>query len=352
MSSSDSTAPVDVRALTFKYPGADYKFTEYQIQRPIGKTEVLVKIQYAALNPVDYKLADTSLGYFMPGEKGLGKDFMGTIEEVGSDVTNFACGDKVCGKYTRAFGRGTLATYAAIDTAVDAIMKVPETLSDEENAAWPLALCTAYEALIRAKLDETSNVCILGGSTAVGLFAIQLAKNVFNVQNVTVTCSAASAELVKSYGADEVVDYRTEDHGEALVKMVGGQPKKDAKVAEHPSLDKKFSIIFDNIDDADVWARVDQLLAPQSTGSAYVTINLNSAKSMACTLYSKFFGIKKNFFLLQSDNGPGFKMAPEWFKSGAVRIPIDDVKSWKDHDAAFGKLKSQRAHGKIVLKID
>ena len=185
------------------------------VEKPAPKDhEVLVKIHAAALNMFDWHLltADIFLvrlnaGFFKPKYKIPGADVAGRVEAVGKNVTQFKVGDEVYGDLA-ASGCGSFAEYVAVPEKALALK--PVNLTFEEAAAFPMAAVTALQGLRDAgKLQAGHKVLIQGASGGVGSFAVQIAK-VLGAE-VTAVCSTRNMELVRSLGADHVIDYTKED---------------------------------------------------------------------------------------------------------------------------------------------
>ncbi|MBK6791868.1 MAG: NAD(P)-dependent alcohol dehydrogenase [Anaerolineales bacterium] len=176
--------------------------------------EVLVKIHAASLNMFDWHLltADIFLvrlnaGFFKPKYKIPGADVAGRVEAVGKNVTQFKVGDEVYGDLA-ASGCGSFAEYVAVPEKALALK--PVNLTFEEAAAFPMAAVTALQGLRDAgKIQAGHKVLIQGASGGVGSFAVQIAK-VLGAE-VTAVCSTRNMELVRSLGADHVIDYTKED---------------------------------------------------------------------------------------------------------------------------------------------
>lgn len=186
-----------------------------EIAKPTpNDNEVLVKIHAASINMADWHLltADIFLvrlemGLFKPKNKILGADVAGRVEAVGKNVTQFQPGDEVFGDLARS-GFGSLAEYVAVPEHVLALK--PVNLTFEEAAAYPMAAVTALQGLRdQGKLKPGQKVLIQGASGGVGAFAVQIAK-VLGAE-VTAVCSTRNMELVRSLGADHVIDYTKED---------------------------------------------------------------------------------------------------------------------------------------------
>ena len=181
------------------------------VDKPVpGDDEVLVRVRAAALNAYDWHLmrgdpylARLALGLRAPRAMIRGRDFAGEVEAVGRNVPHLRPGDEVFGEVD-----GTLAEYVCVpDTAVE---RKPETLTFEQAATLPLAGNTALRGLRDVGgLRPGQHVLINGASGGVGTFAVQIAKSLG--AEVTGVCSTRNTDLVRSLGADHVVDYTRED---------------------------------------------------------------------------------------------------------------------------------------------
>lgn len=202
----------------------------------VGPGQVLVAVRAAALNPYDWHLM-TGLPYFLrfqsglrrPKRPGMGSDLAGRVEAVGPRVTRFRPGDEVYGRVDQVPGSGLLALgsmaeYVAVSQ--DSVRPRPTRLSAEEAAAVPLAAITALWAMRdTGAVRPGQHVLINGASGGVGTFAVQIAKAMG--AEVTGVCGTRNVDLVRSLGADHVVDYTAEDfthrgaHVDLLLDNVG-----------------------------------------------------------------------------------------------------------------------------------
>lgn len=192
---------------------------------PLEPTQVLVRVASCATNPVDTLIIEVpgAAARLLPAEKHpptasnplrIGCDFAGTVVQVGTDVGegSFQVGDTVYG-FTRFDAMGSFAEYLAVDT--DCIAHKPACLTFNEAAAVPLVAETSYQALVDCgKTKKNERVLILGASGGTGVFAVQIAKALGAY--VVATTSSRNAEFVKSLGADEVVDYTSQNWAKVL----------------------------------------------------------------------------------------------------------------------------------------
>lgn len=181
-------------------------------------SQIHVKIRAAALNPVDVQLIN-SHGKDAP--KGIGCDYSGEVIAVGSGISNFAIGDEVfglCFDATGPPGSRALTDIMALDTSVatNVIVKKPKQWSWEEAASISLVWLTAQTALSPPHtfvpppaITIKPSIVVLGGSSAVGIYAIQYASRELGAR-VVATCSSGKADFVRSLGASEIVDYTSE----------------------------------------------------------------------------------------------------------------------------------------------
>lgn len=184
------------------------------VEKPVPKdNEVLVRIYATTICAADYRLKSFPLilAWVIGLRKGkiLGMELAGTVESVGHDVTRFRPGDQVFGG--TGFKLGGHAEYACV--LESRLEMKPANMTLEEAAAVTFGGLTALCFLRMAKIQAGQNVLIYGASGSVGVFAVQLAKH-FGAR-VTSVCSTANLDLVKSLGADEVVDYTKEDFSKA-----------------------------------------------------------------------------------------------------------------------------------------
>lgn len=185
------------------------------VEKPVAKgDEVLLKVHAASVNPADWHLlrgkpyiARLQLGLRKPKDRVLGCDVAGQVEAVGKNVTMLQPGDEVFGS---PFMHGFGAFAERVCVPEDLLAPKPASLSFEQAAAVPLAASTALQGLRdHGGIEPGHNVLIIGASGGVGTFAVQIAK-AFDAE-VSGVCSTRNVEMVRSLGADHVIDYTQED---------------------------------------------------------------------------------------------------------------------------------------------
>jgi NADPH:quinone reductase-like Zn-dependent oxidoreductase len=192
------------------------------IEKPIpAENEVLVKVYATTVSAADFRVrsftvplsfwlpARLALGLTKPRKAVLGMDFAGVVEAVGKDVTKYKIGDPVFGLMGERFGGYAQYLCLSEDWKGVGVASKPNNLSFEEAAAVPFGGLTALYFLREAKIQKGQKVLINGASGSVGTYAVQLAK--YYGAEVTAVCSAEKLEMVKSLGADKIIDYTKED---------------------------------------------------------------------------------------------------------------------------------------------
>ena len=202
-----------MKAITYEAFGSADVLQLREVDTPqVGREDVLVRIRAASANPYDWHFMRgvpyiarlTAAGLFKPKNKFLGSDIAGEVEEVGGAVTRVRAGDAVFG----FVGAGGFAEYVA--TAEKLLALKPANLSFEQAAGVPLAALTALQGLRDAgQIRSKQKVLIVGASGGVGTFAVQIAK--YFGADVTGVCSTRNLEMVRSIGADHVIDYTRDD---------------------------------------------------------------------------------------------------------------------------------------------
>ena len=195
-----------MKAVIYEKNGSQNPFLFREVGKPVPHDdEILIKIHAASLNAADYRLFRMGLG--IPKSRIFGSDIAGTVEAVGKNISTFQPGDSVAADMG-GYGFGGLAEYVVAPGDIAAL--IPADVSFENAAAVPMAAITALQALRdKGSIRQGQKVLIHGASGGVGTYAVQLAK--YFGAEVTAVCSAKNMDLVRSLGADHVIDYRSED---------------------------------------------------------------------------------------------------------------------------------------------
>jgi alcohol dehydrogenase len=308
----------------------------------IGEYEVLAEIHAASINPVDFKIRDGKVKllvkYKMP--LILGNDFSGVVAKVGAKVTRFKVGDEIYAR-PRKSKIGTFAEYIAIHE--DDIALKPKNLSFEEAASIPLVGLTTYQALTDIlQLQKGQKILIQAGAGGVGTFAIQLAK--LMGATVATTASEAGANLVKSLGADEIINYKTEKFEEilknydAVFDTLGGE-----------TLEKSFEVIKSGGKIVSV-SGLPNARFGKEYGSGFFKTLLFSAASHKLTALEKKHNVQYTF-LFMKPSGEQLRIIANFIETGKIKPIIDRVFPFENAQKAMEYAESGRAKGKIILKI-
>lgn len=304
--------------------------------------DVLVEIYAAAVNLLDAKVRDGEFKPILPYRPPfiLGHDVAGIVVRVGSKVRGFKPGDEV---YARPRdGRiGTFAQSIAMNEA-DVALK-PKNLSMEEAASIPLVGLTAWQVLVeKAKLRKGQKVFIQAGSGGVGTFAIQLAKHLG--ATVATTASAASTDLVKSLGADIVVDYKKDDFENVLQGYDVILNSQDAK-----TLEKSLRVLKPGGKLISISGPPDSDFA-RKQGLNIVLRLIVGLLSRGIRRKAKRAGVDYSFLFMWAQ-GDQLGKITSLIESGAVRPVVDRVFPFEQTNEALAYVGTGRAKGKVVIKV-
>ncbi|SIQ87740.1 alcohol dehydrogenase [Bacillus cereus] len=324
-----------------KYGKAPMRMAEVPTPE-INEYEVLAEIHAASINPIDFKIRDGKVKMLLKYEMPLilGNDFSGVIVKVGSKVTHFKVGDEIYAR-PRKNKIGTFAEYIAIHE--DDIALKPKNLSFEEAASIPLVGLTSYQALHDImNLQKDQKILIHAGSGGVGTFAIQLAK--IMGATVTTTASEAGSDLVKSLGADEIINYKTEKFEEllkdydAVFDTIGGT-----------TLEKSFDIIKSGGNIVSV-SGIPNARFGKEFGSGFFKTLLFSLASKKLTALEKKHNAQYSF-LFMKPSGDQLRTIANYIETGNIKPVIDRVFPFEDAQKAMEYSEAGRAKGKIIVKI-
>jgi alcohol dehydrogenase len=308
----------------------------------VGDYDVLTEIHAASINPIDFKVRDGKvrmlLKYDMP--LILGNDFSGIIIKVGEKVTKFKIGDEIYGR-PRKSRIGTFAEY--ISAHEDDIAIKPNNLSFEEAASIPLVGLTSYQALHDIlQLSSGQKVLIQAGSGGVGTFAIQLAKAMGIY--VATTTSEAGEQLVRSLGADRIINYRTEEFDKLLSNYDGVYDTIGGE-----TLEKAFKIVKRGGQIVSVSGLPNSRFGKEY-GLGFMKTNLLRFVSRNLNKLEKKYDVKYNF-LFMKPSGEQLDILTQLIESNQIIPVIDIIFPFVEAQKAIEYSESGRAKGKIVLKI-
>jgi NADPH:quinone reductase-like Zn-dependent oxidoreductase len=312
-----------MRAVVADHTGGPEVLQLREVERPVpGMTEILVRVRAAGVNPTDWK---SRSGHGLPGKTFpaiLGYDVAGVIEEVGLGVTMYRPGDEVLGMPLFPKLPGGYSEYVAAPSRH--FVPKPAALSFEEAAGLPLAALTAWQGLFdTAKLRSGQRVLVHAAAGGVGHLAVQIAKSAG--AHVIGTASAAKHEFVRGLGADEVIDYRTADFAEVL--------------REEP-VDVVFNPIAQDYNERSLRVLKD--------GGALVSI---LSVDQATVEGARGRGIPTAFTLVEPDR-LALTAITDLVERGALRVQIDSVFPLAEAAEAHRRGETNRASGKIVLRVD
>ena len=324
-----------IKAVTQRCYGSPDVLRYEAIPKPTpADDEVLVRVRAASVNPLDWHYlegtpylvrADRGLG--RPGDPRLGVDFAGTVEAVGKDVRRLKVGDEVFGGKLGAF-----AEYVTVREARAVTVK-PRNVSFEQAAAVPIAAVTALQALRdKGHIRAGEQVLVNGASGGVGTFAVQIAK-AYGAE-VTGVCSTRNLELVRSIGADHVIDYTHED-------FTQGTHRYDLiidTVSTHSLLDYR------------------RVMTPRGI---YVMVGSTEpgywfgflAKPLEGVLLEPFVSQRFSMMLAELNRGD-LALLADLMQSGKLTPVIDRRYPLSETAAALRYLEKGHARGKVVLTVD
>ncbi|MDF5712237.1 MAG: NAD(P)-dependent alcohol dehydrogenase [Nostoc sp. S4] len=305
-----------------RYGGVQVLQYEDVEQPKIQPTQLLVKVRASSVNPIDWKIRQGMLSLLTGSKfpKILGFDVAGDVVQVGSQVTRFQVGDAIYG--STSFPGGGYAEFAAIPENL-ATLK-PTNLSDEEAAAVPLAALTALQALRDCgNIQSGQAVLINGAAGGVGSFAVQIASALGAV--VTGVSSSKNLDLVKSLGAERVIDYKQQDF------------TKDTT---------QYDIIFDAVGKRSL-SQTKKVLKPNGV---YIT-TLPSPETVVQSLLTALIPGQKAKLVFEKPNAKDLIYLKELIEAGKIRAVIDRTYPLQELAAAHAYSETGRAVGKIAIAV-
>ena len=304
--------------------------------------DVLIEVHATAANLLDVKLRNGEFKLILPYRTPfvLGHDVAGVVIGVGARVRQFKAGDEV---YARPddFRIGTFAERIAVRE--DSVALKPKNISMEEAASIPLVGLTAWQALVeKARVKKGQKVFIQAGSGGVGTFAIQLAKHLG--ATVATTTSAGNTALVKSLGADVIVDYRKDHFEERLSGYDVVLNSQDAK-----TLAKSLGVLQPG----------GQLISISGPPDVQFARDIQANWLVQQVMRAISFSVRRQAqrlqvgyaFLFMKASGSQLRQITPLIESGAIRPVIDKVFPFESTNEALAYVESGRAKGKVVIKL-
>ena len=333
-----TTAPKNpMKAITYcDYGLANLKLEE--IEKPVpNDDQILVRVRAASVNPYDwhfiegtpYIMRAMGVGLRKPKDKRLGVDFAGTIEAVGKSVTQFKPGDEVFGGRAGAF-----AEYVC-RRAEGAVALKPANITFEQAASVNIAGITALQGLRdKGKIQPGQKVLINGASGGVGTFAVQIAKS-FGA-DVTGVCSTRNVDLVRSLGADHVIDYTKEDFAKG---------------------EQRYDVILDNVPNHSL-SECRRILNPNGK---YVMIGgggpndsrwIGPFGRVINTLLLSPFISQKMGMMMADANQKDLTLLGDMMLSGKIKPVIDRTYKLDQVPDAIRYLEEGHARGKVIIAVE
>lgn len=332
-----------MKAFILNRYGKKEKLHLSEIAEPVlNEQDVLVQVHAASVNLLDSKIRDGEFKLILPYKTPLplGHDVAGIVTKVGSKVGKFKVGDEV---YARPADHriGTFSEFIAIHQN-DVALK-PKNISMEEAASIPLVGLTAWQALVeKANLKKGQKVFIQAGSGGVGTFAIQLAKHLG--ATVATTTSAANTDLVKSLGADVVIDYRKEDFETILNDYDVVLNSQDGK-----TLEKSLRVLKQGGKVISISGPPDPAFGHEIGANWFLTLVL---KLLSAGIRKKAKRLGVNFsFLFMKAQGEQLGQITKLIESGVLKPVIDKVFPFEQTNEAMSYVESGRAKGKVVIRV-
>ena len=309
----------------------------------VGDGDVLVKVSAAGINPLDKMVRDGEFKRLLKHRTPfvLGHEVAGVVTRVGSAVRDFRVGDEVCAR-PRDLRIGTFAEYIAIDQ--DDVAPKPASLTLHEAAAVPLVSLAAWQILVdRADVKPGQKVLVHAGSGGLGSTVIQLAKHLG--ATVATTASGENAELVRSLGADVVVDYAQEDFAEVLS---GYDVVLDSRGGEN--LEKSLTVLKPGGQAIGVAGPPDPGFAKQLGASKFMAVVMGLL-SRKIRKQARKLGVSYSFLFMQANGGQLRELA-SLYDAGHLRPLIDKTFPFDQTLEALAYVEHGRANGKIVSTLD
>ncbi len=332
-----------MKAFVIERYGKQERLKPADVPEPtLGEHDVRVQVHAASINPLDIKLKSGALKRVVPLRMPLvlGNDLAGVVSQVGAKVTAFKPGDEVYAR-TDTARIGAFAEYIAVAEAN--VAPKPAGLSMEQAASLPLVALTAWQALVeKANLQKGQKVFVHAGSGGVGSIAIQLARHLG--ASVATTTSTANVALVKSLGADIVIDYRKDDFEKTL---------RGYDVVLHSlgtdELEKSLSVLKPGGLLISISGPPDPDFARNAGMPKLVQLVIRLI-SRKIRKQARRHQVRYSFLFMQP-SGRQLRELGEIIGDGAIRPVIDKVFAFEETDDALAYVETGRARGKVVVRV-
>lgn len=308
----------------------------------MGERDVLVRVHAAGVNHLDIGIARGRFTAIVPYKLPLvlGHEVAGVVEQVGSGVSRFAIGDEVFAR-PADFRIGTFAEHIAI--AESDLAQKPRTLTMTEAASLPLVALTAWQALVeRAHIGAGQRVLIHGGAGGFGSIAIQLAKHLGAY--VATTASGSNVEWLRQLGADEVIDYRSQDFEAQLsgydlvIESVGGA-----------NLEKSLRILRPGGRAIGIAGPPDPAFAREKGLNPGVRLAMRGL-SAGIRRQARRLGVHYSFLFMRADGGQLAEIS-ELVDAGVIHPVIGRVFPFAETPAALAAVEAGGLRGKVVVSV-
>lgn len=319
-----------MKAIVYRTYGSPDVLRYEEVEKPtVRDDDVLIRLRAASVNPVDWHfmrgepyIGRAMMGLRKPRLPRLGVDLAGQVEAVGRNVTQFRPGDEVFGA-----SRGTLAEYVCAKEA--AVVRKPANVTFEQAAAVPVAALTALQGLRdKGRVQPGQKVLINGAAGGVGTFAVQIAK--WLGADVTGVCRTANVDMVRSIGADHVVDYTREDFTQS------GQ---------------RYDVLFDCVGNHSLSA-CRRVMSPRGT---YVIVGGPAGRwitpipeALKALLVSLFISQNVAMFLARPSK-EDLNLLRELMETGKLTPVVDKRYGLSEAPEAMRYLETGHARGKVVV---
>lgn len=327
-----------MKAIVYHEYGSSDVLKCEEVEKPVPKEdEVLIKVRAASVNPLDWRLMKGEprimrlfLGLGKPKAGRPGVDVAGEIEAVGRNVAQFKPGDEVFGGCSGAF-----AEYAC--TAASKLAIKPDNVTFEQAASVNVAGLTALQGLRdKGKIQPGHSVLINGAAGGVGTFAVQIAKT-FGA-NVTGVCSTRNLELVKSIGADEVIDYTQQDF-----------TKSDLASSQ------RYDLILECVGNHS-FSECRRVLKPEGryvgVGAPHDVSITGLLAPIIKDLVLSVFGSQKSVMFIAKSSQEDLTLIGEMIATGKIKPVIDKSYSLSEATDAVRHVEEGHARGKVILTLN